>query len=42
VLLYLVLRWKIGVRPSAIYWKTAVVTGCLLLFVGNGGVSWAE
>ncbi|HKE35127.1 MAG TPA: EamA family transporter [Candidatus Acidoferrum sp.] len=42
VLLYPVLRWKTGVRPSATHWKTAAVTGCLLLFVGNGGVSWAE
>jgi drug/metabolite transporter (DMT)-like permease len=42
VLLYPFLRWKTGVRPTAIHWKTAAVTGCLLLFVGNGGVSWAE
>lgn len=42
VLLYPLLRWKTGVRPTAIHWKTASVTGCLLLFVGNGGVSWAE
>ncbi|HEY6944420.1 MAG TPA: EamA family transporter [Candidatus Acidoferrum sp.] len=42
LLLYPVLRWKTGVRPTAIHWKTAAVTGCLLLFVGNGGVSWAE
>lgn len=42
VLLYPVLRWKTGVRPTAIHWKTAAVTGFLLLFVGNGGVSWSE
>jgi drug/metabolite transporter (DMT)-like permease len=42
VLLYPFLRWKTGVRPTAIHWKTTAVTGCLLLFVGNGGVSWAE
>src|SRR5437588_4436967 len=41
-LLYPILRWKTGVRPTRAHWKTAVVTGCLLLFVGNGGVSWAE
>jgi drug/metabolite transporter (DMT)-like permease len=42
LLLYPVLRWKTGVRPAAAHWKTAAVTGFLLLFVGNGGVSWAE
>ncbi len=42
LLLYPILRWKTGVRPSAANWKSAAVTGCLLLFVGNGGVSWAE
>lgn len=41
-LLYPILRWRTGVRPTAIHWKTAAVTGCLLLFFGNGGVSWAE
>ncbi|HKW34686.1 MAG TPA: EamA family transporter [Candidatus Acidoferrum sp.] len=42
VLLYPLLRWKTCVRPTATHWKTAVVTGCLLLFIGNGGVSWSE
>ena len=42
VFLYPILRWKTGVRPTAANWKSAAVTGCLLLFVGNGGVSWAE
>ena len=42
VFLYPLLRWKTGVRPTAANWKSAVVSGCLLLFVGNGGVSWAE
>src|SRR5260370_14550787 len=37
-----VLRWKTGIRPTAANWRSAVVTGTLLLFVGNGGVSWAE
>jgi drug/metabolite transporter (DMT)-like permease len=40
--LYPILRWKTGFRPTAANWKSAAVTGCLLLFVGNGGVSWAE
>src|SRR5215472_4669916 len=35
VLLYPLLRWKTGVRPTATHWKTAAVTGVLLLFVGN-------
>lgn len=41
-ILYPLLRWKTGVRPTAIHWKTAAVTGVLLLLVGNGGVSWSE
>jgi drug/metabolite transporter (DMT)-like permease len=40
--LYPILRWKTGVRPTLAYWRTAVVTGVLLLFVGNGGVCVAE
>ena len=42
IVLYPLLRWKTGVRPAATHWKTAAVTGVLLLFVGNGGVCWAE
>ena len=42
VLLYPVFRRKAGIRPTTIHWRTAIVTGFLLLFVGNGGVSWAE
>jgi drug/metabolite transporter (DMT)-like permease len=42
ILLYPFLRWKSGVRPTGTNWRTAAVTGFLLLFVGNGGVSWAE
>src|SRR5438128_4735480 len=42
LVLYPLFRGKPGNRPSALYWRTAVVTGFLLLFVGNGGVSWAE
>src|SRR5438270_330890 len=42
LLLYPILRWRTHVRPTAANWKSAAVTGCLLLFVGNGGVSWAE
>lgn len=42
LLLYPFFRWKNGVKPTRSHWRTAAVTGCLLLFAGNGGVSWAE
>ena len=42
IFLYPVLRVKSGIRPTAANWVAAVITGTLLLFVGNGGVSWAE
>src|SRR6267143_1250238 len=40
--LYPILRKKTGIRPSVAHWRTAVIAGALLLFVGNGGLSWAE
>ncbi len=40
--LYPILRRKTGIKPTAAQWRTAMVTGVLLLFIGNGGVSWAE
>lgn len=40
--LYPILRRKTGIRPTAANWRAAIITGALLLFVGNGGVSWAE
>lgn len=42
IFLYPVLRWKTGIIPTAQHWKTAAITGCLLLFLGNGSVCWAE
>ena len=42
LILYPALRWKTGIRPSAAQWRTAAVTGVLLLCVSNGGLSWAE
>ncbi len=42
LVLYLVLRWKTGIKPTSEHWKTAAITGCLLLFLGNGSVCWAE
>jgi drug/metabolite transporter (DMT)-like permease len=42
LVLYPLLRWKTGIRPTPQQWKTAAITGVLLLCVGNGGVCWAE
>lgn len=42
LIIYPLLRWKTGIRPTATQWRTAAVTGLLLLFGGNGGVCWAE
>jgi drug/metabolite transporter (DMT)-like permease len=42
LVLYPLLRWRTGIRPTAEHWKTAAITGVLLLAVGNGGVCWAE
>lgn len=42
VVLYPVLRWKTGIKPTAVQWRTAIITGLLLLLVGNGGVCVAE
>src|SRR5258708_12165853 len=41
-ILYPVLRWKTGVRPTAAHWRMSFVTGFLLLFIGNGGACLAE
>src|SRR6266436_2579869 len=40
--LFPILRRMTGIKPTPANWRTAVVTGAVLLFVGNGGVSWAE
>src|SRR5882724_2330328 len=42
MVLYPLVRWKTGERPTWKQWRTAIVTGSLLLFVGNGGVCVAE
>lgn len=42
LILYPILRWKTGIRPTPGQWRTAVITGLLLLLVGNGGVCLAE
>jgi drug/metabolite transporter (DMT)-like permease len=41
-ILYPILRWKTGVRPTAAQWRMSFITGFLLLCVGNGGVCLAE
>jgi len=42
LVLFPIVLWKTGARPTAANWKAATVVGFLLLFVGNGGVTWAE
>src|SRR6266852_3696390 len=42
LILYPILRWKTGVRPTAAHWRMSFITGFLLLGVGNGGVCLAE
>lgn len=42
LILYPLLRWKTGVRPSAAHWRLSFITGFSLLFIGNGGVCIAE
>jgi drug/metabolite transporter (DMT)-like permease len=42
LILYPLLRWRTGERPTLTQWRTAAVTGCLLLLIGNGGVCVAE
>jgi drug/metabolite transporter (DMT)-like permease len=41
-LLYPVMRWKTGLKPTGAQWRAAAVTGLLLLFLSNGGLTWAE
>ena len=42
LILYPLLRWKTGVRPTAQHWRMSFITGFLLLFIGNGAVCLAE
>ena len=42
LVLYPLLRWKTGIRPTRTQWRTAAITGLLLLLVGNGGVCLSE
>jgi drug/metabolite transporter (DMT)-like permease len=42
IIFYPTFRYLSKEKPTLFQWRTAVVTGCLLLFVGNGAVSWVE
>jgi len=42
MLLYLWARARGAPRPTLKEWRSASIVGILLLFVGNGGVTWAE
>ena len=42
LILYPILRWKTRVQPTAAHWRMSLITGFLLLAVGNGGVCLAE
>jgi drug/metabolite transporter (DMT)-like permease len=42
LILYPALRWKTGIRPTRAQWRTAIVTGLLLILGGNGGVCLSE
>lgn len=42
LLLYAWARYRGASPPTLIEWRSAAIIGILLLFVGNGGVSWAE
>jgi drug/metabolite transporter (DMT)-like permease len=42
LILYPLLRWKTGIKPTRTQWRTAIITGLLLLLIGNGGVCLAE
>jgi drug/metabolite transporter (DMT)-like permease len=41
-LLYVVMRARGAARPEGRHWINSAIIGGLLLFAGNGGVSWAE
>jgi len=42
LVLYPILIGKTGIHPTAAHWRSAAISGILLLFFGNGGLSWAE
>jgi drug/metabolite transporter (DMT)-like permease len=40
--MYAFMRWRGAAKPTAAEWRASAVVGTLLLFVGNGAVSWAS
>ncbi|HKD12027.1 MAG TPA: drug/metabolite exporter YedA [Thermoanaerobaculia bacterium] len=42
LLLYLWMRLRGAARPEAVHWRSAAIVGGLMLFGGNGLVTWAE
>lgn len=40
--LYVFMRLRGAAAPSALEWRNSAIIGALLLFVGNGAVSWAS
>ena len=40
--LYAFSRWRGASRPTRREWRNSAIVGALLLFIGNGAVSWAE
>ena len=42
VALYAWCRVRGAAKPSALEWRNAAIIGALLLFIGNGAVSWSE
>jgi drug/metabolite transporter (DMT)-like permease len=41
-LMYAWARLRGAAKPTAIEWRSSAIVGFMLLFVGNGSVSWAE
>jgi len=41
-LLYGLAMWQGAPRPTPANWRSAALIGALLLFIGTGGVAWAE
>jgi drug/metabolite transporter (DMT)-like permease len=41
-LLFAALRLRGTPAPTLLHWRSAAIIGALLLFAGNGGVTWAE
>lgn len=42
LVLYLIARWRGAPKPTAHDWRSAAITGVLMLGMGNGAVMWAE